>query len=64
MALASDLGMRLLLAHGALGLGTLYNRTGQREPGRALLAAALALFDAMGMTPWRARAETALAQLA
>jgi class 3 adenylate cyclase/tetratricopeptide (TPR) repeat protein len=62
MTLADELGMRPLVAHCHLGLGTLYARTGRREPARAELSAAMALYRAMDMTFWLSRAEAALAQ--
>jgi tetratricopeptide (TPR) repeat protein len=62
LALAKDLGMRPLLAHGHLGLGTLYTKRGQLAQARAELSAAIALFHAMEMTFWLPRAEAALAQ--
>jgi tetratricopeptide (TPR) repeat protein len=43
MALASDLGMRPLLAHSALGLGTLYSRTGQEASAHTMLSEVVAL---------------------
>jgi tetratricopeptide (TPR) repeat protein len=62
LALAEDLGMRPLVAHCHLGLGTLYAATGQREPARAALSAAIELYRAMEMTFWLPQAEAALAQ--
>jgi tetratricopeptide (TPR) repeat protein len=63
LALAEELGMRPLQAHCHHGLGTLYARTGQVEQARAELAAAIALYRAMGMTFWLPLAETVLAQV-
>jgi predicted protein tyrosine phosphatase len=63
LALAEELGMRPLVAHCHLGLGTLYAATGQGEQARTALAAALALYRAMDMTFWLPQAETALAQV-
>jgi class 3 adenylate cyclase/tetratricopeptide (TPR) repeat protein len=63
MALAESLGMRPLVARCRLGLGTLYAKTGQREPARAELAAAIELHRAMEMTFWLPQAEAALAQV-
>jgi phage terminase small subunit len=63
LALAEELGMHPLQAHCHLGLGTLYSKGGQREPARAELAAALALYRAMGMTFWLPRAEAVLTQV-
>jgi tetratricopeptide (TPR) repeat protein len=64
LALAEELGMRPLVAHCHLGLGTLYAATGQREQARTELAAAIALYRAMDMTFWLPQAEAALAQVA
>jgi tetratricopeptide (TPR) repeat protein len=63
LALAEELGMRPLQAHGHLGLGTLYASIGQREPARAELSAAMDLYRAMDLTFWLPQAEAALAQV-
>jgi hypothetical protein len=63
LALAKELGMRPLQAHCHRGLGTLYAETSQREPARAALAAAVALYRAMEMTFWLPQAEAVLAQV-
>jgi len=47
----------------ALGLGTLYAKTGQREQAHTELAAAIDLYRAMDMTFWLPQAEAALAQV-
>jgi hypothetical protein len=62
LTLAIELGMRPLMAHCHLGLGTLSATTGRREQGRAVLAAAIALYRAMDMTFWLPPADAALAQ--
>jgi class 3 adenylate cyclase/tetratricopeptide (TPR) repeat protein len=61
-ALASDLGMRPLLAHCHLGLGTLYSQMRKLEQARSELATAIELFRSMDMTFWLERAEAALAK--
>jgi tetratricopeptide (TPR) repeat protein len=61
LALAHELGMRLLQAHCYRGLGTLYARTSQREQARAAWVTALALYRAMAMTFWLPQAEAVLA---
>jgi tetratricopeptide (TPR) repeat protein len=61
-ALAGALGMRPLVAHCSLGLGTLYGRMGRVDPARAELTAAIALYRAMHMTFWLPQAEAALAR--
>ena len=63
LALAEELGMRPLLAHCHLGLGTLYAKIDQREQARAELSAAIDLYRAMDMTFWLPQAEAALAQV-
>jgi tetratricopeptide (TPR) repeat protein len=62
LTLADELGMRPLVAHCHLGLGTLYARTGRPEQARAELSAAIELYRAMDMTFWLPQAEAALAQ--
>jgi class 3 adenylate cyclase/tetratricopeptide (TPR) repeat protein len=61
LTLAEALGMRPLLAHCHLGLGTLYAKIGRREQARSELAAAIELFRATEMHFWLTRAEAALA---
>jgi tetratricopeptide (TPR) repeat protein len=63
LALADELGMRPLLAHCHLGLGTLYATIGQQEQARTELSAAIVLYRAMDMTFWLPQAEAALAQV-
>jgi class 3 adenylate cyclase/tetratricopeptide (TPR) repeat protein len=61
LALAEELGMRPLLAHCHLGLGTLYAKVGRLAQARAALSTAIELFRAMAMTFWLPRAEAMLA---
>ena len=61
LTLAEELGMRPLIAHCHLGLGTLYSRIGRREQARTALSTALTLLQSMGMTFWLPQAEAALA---
>jgi tetratricopeptide (TPR) repeat protein len=63
LTLANELGMRPLLAHCHLGLGTLYITTDQREQARAELSTAIALYRSMDMTFWLPQAEATLAQI-
>ena len=63
LALAEELGMRPLVTHCHLGLGTLYVKTGQREQARAELSTATKMYRAMEMTFWLPQAEAALAQV-
>jgi tetratricopeptide (TPR) repeat protein len=63
LTLADELGMRPLLAHCHLGLGTLYARIDRREQARAELSVAIALYRDMGMTFWLPQVEAALARV-
>src|SRR5262249_10276493 len=63
ITLAEELGMRPLLAHCHLGLGSLYVKTGHPEPARTELTAAITLYRAMDMTFWLPQAEAVLAQV-
>jgi hypothetical protein len=56
-ALAEALGMRPLVARCHLGAGGLHRRAGTPDRARAELDTAAAMFDAMGMAAWRARAD-------
>jgi tetratricopeptide (TPR) repeat protein len=62
LALANELGMRPLMAHCHLGLGSLYITTGQYEQARAALSTAIALYRTMEMTFWLPQAEAVLAR--
>jgi class 3 adenylate cyclase/tetratricopeptide (TPR) repeat protein len=62
LALAEALGMRPLLAHCQLGLGTLYARVGRLAHAHAALSTAIEHFRAMEMTFWLPQAEVMLAQ--
>ena len=59
LALAETLGMRPLVAQCRFGLGALHRRAGETERAREHLEAAIAMFDAMDMPWWRARAAAA-----
>jgi class 3 adenylate cyclase/DNA-binding winged helix-turn-helix (wHTH) protein/tetratricopeptide (TPR) repeat protein len=61
--LASELGMRPLVAHCHRGLGTLYAKAGRPQQARGELATAIELYRAMDMTFWLPRAEAILAQI-
>jgi class 3 adenylate cyclase/tetratricopeptide (TPR) repeat protein len=63
LTLAEDLGMRPLVAHCHLGLGTLYAKLSRREQARAELSIAIELYHAMGMTFWLPETEAALAEV-
>jgi class 3 adenylate cyclase/tetratricopeptide (TPR) repeat protein len=60
LALASELGMRPLIAHCRKGLGALYGWTGREEMGREELTAAMDMYREMGMTFFLKQAEVAL----
>ncbi|MGH2375367.1 MAG: tetratricopeptide repeat protein, partial [bacterium] len=61
MALADELGMRPLLTHCHLGLGTLYRRTGRRQQAQRHLVTATAMLREMDMGLWLQKAETEMA---
>jgi class 3 adenylate cyclase/tetratricopeptide (TPR) repeat protein len=60
-ALAEERGMRPLLAHCHLGLGTLYHHLGDAAQARAELDTANMLLQSMDMTLWLPRVQAALA---
>jgi class 3 adenylate cyclase/tetratricopeptide (TPR) repeat protein len=64
LGLAEELGMRPLVAHCHLGLGTLYRKIGRREQAQTELTTAAEMYRAMEMTFWLAKAATVLAQMA
>ena len=59
LALATELGMNPLVAHCHLGLGRLYQRTGEREQSREHLTTAMAMYREMDMSFWLEHAEAA-----
>ena len=63
LALAEELGMRPLVGHCHLGLGTLYVRAGKRHEAQEHLAAATAIYRELDMPFWIERAEAARAEL-
>jgi len=64
LALAGELGMRPLVAHCHLGLGTLYQKLDCHEQAQAELTAAAEMYRAMEMTFWLEKAEAALTRMA
>jgi tetratricopeptide (TPR) repeat protein len=62
LALAEKLGMRPLVAHCHLGLGTLYQQIGRDHEAQAELTTAAELYRTMEMPFWLEKAETALAK--
>jgi class 3 adenylate cyclase/tetratricopeptide (TPR) repeat protein len=63
MALASELGMRPLVARCHLGLGKLYRRSGRRQQAQEHLTTATALFREMDMGFWRENADREMKEL-
>jgi hypothetical protein len=53
---ASELGMRPLVAHCHLGLGTLYRRTGDGAKAEEHLQVATTMYREMGMAYWLEKA--------
>jgi tetratricopeptide (TPR) repeat protein len=64
LLLATDLGMRPLVAHCHLGLGKLYRHTGQREQAHEHLATATTMYHEMGMPYWLEKAEAEMKKIA
>jgi tetratricopeptide (TPR) repeat protein len=64
LALATELGMRPLVAHCHLGLGKLYRRTGQREQAKEHIATTMTMYQGMGMMYWLEQAEAEMRELA
>ena len=64
LARADELGMRPLVAHCHLGLGTLYQRTGKRAEAHEHLTTATTMYREMCMTYWLEQAEAVLRKLA
>ena len=63
LGLATELGMRPLVAHCHLGLGKLYRRTGKRDQAHEHLTAATTMYREMDMRFWLEQAEAELTQL-
>jgi tetratricopeptide (TPR) repeat protein len=57
LALAEPRGMRPLVAHCHLGLGTLYRRTDKYRQAEEHLTTATAMYREMGMTYWLEKSE-------
>jgi len=58
--LATELGMRPVVAHCHLGLGKLYRRTGKREQAQEHLTTATTMYREMNMRFWLEQAEAEL----
>ncbi len=63
-ALASELGMRPIMAHCHLGLGRLYRRTGKFEQAQEHLSTAMAMYGEMNMRFWLELAHAEVVKLA
>jgi hypothetical protein len=63
IALASDLGMRPLVAHCRLGLCELCRQTGNREQARELLTAATTTYRELSMQSWLQKAEAEMHEI-
>jgi hypothetical protein len=63
LALAEELGMRPLVAHCYLGLGTLYGKISWTEQAHTTLTTAIELYRTMDMTFWVPQAEATLAHM-
>jgi len=64
LVLASELGMRPLVAHCHLGLGKLDRRTSQREQAQEHLTTAMTMYREMDMRFWLEQTEADMAGLA
>ena len=64
LVLATELGMRPLVAQCHLGLGRLYRRTGGRARGDEHLTTAATMYREMMMAFWLAQAERETKELA
>ena len=64
LGVASELGMRPLVAHCHLGLGKLYRRTDKRQEAREHLITATKMYREMEMRFWLEQAETEPRELA
>jgi hypothetical protein len=60
LALATERGMRPLVAHCHLGLGTLYRRTGDGAKAQEHLTTAATMYREMGMAFWLDKADAEL----
>jgi tetratricopeptide (TPR) repeat protein len=60
LALATELGMRPLVAHCHLGLGTLYRRTSDQAKAHEHLTTAVTMYREMGMPFWLEKADAEL----
>ena len=63
LSLATELGMRPLVAHCHFGFGKLHLRTGNHGQAQRHLTMAIAMYRQMGMTNWPDQAEAELRQL-
>ena len=64
LALASEIGLRPLVAHCHLGLGKLHRHAGRRNQARGHLTTAATMYGEMAMRFWREQAEAETRALA
>ena len=62
--MAEDLGLRPLIAHCHLGLGQLYQRTGNRDQAQEHLSTSATMYREMDMRYWLEQAEAEMKDLA
>jgi len=60
LALAQEIGMQPLIAHGHLGLGKLFVRAGKRQQAAEQLALATSMYRDLGMSAWVERLQQLL----
>jgi len=63
LTLATELGMRPLVAHCHAGLGKLYRRTGKGEQAQEHITTATTMYREMGMTYWLEQATSEMREL-
>ncbi len=63
LALSEEMGMRPLMAHCQMGLGSAHAARGALDQARIEIAAAREQYSEMAMTRWKDRAEAALKTL-
>ena len=64
LSIATDIDASPLAAHGHVGLGKLYRRTGQREQAREHLTVATTMYREMDLRFWLEQAEAEVRELA
>jgi hypothetical protein len=64
LALATEMGMRPLIAHCHFGLGKLYGKTNKREKAQEHFTTATTMYREMDMQFWLEQAEVEMRELA